>query len=73
MDKGALYYDGGAGRYSILFEGGRDCGGLHCGETFEALIGGEWQQARIELGDDGAWNLAGRHAGAPLDGLIVRA
>lgn len=46
--------------------------GLHCGETFEVLVDGEWIADRIEL-SQGKWYLVySKLEGADLDGLKVR-
>ena len=44
-------------------------GGLHCGETFDVMVGGRWKPTRIEYGDD--WYLVGIRAD-DLSGLRVR-
>lgn len=44
-------------------------GGLHCGTTFDVLVGRRWIPTRIELGAD--WYLVGVKT-ANIEGLIVR-
>lgn len=44
-------------------------GGLHCGDTMEVLIDGNWIPTRIEMDDD--WYLVGIPC-RDLIGLIVR-
>lgn len=44
-------------------------GGLHCGETFDVMVGGRWKPTRIEYGDN--WYLVGIRAD-DLSGLRVR-
>jgi len=44
-------------------------GGLHCGETMDVLINGEWIPTRIEKSSD--WYLVGVKAKS-LPGLTVR-
>lgn len=66
---GRLYYNSDAGRVDILFDDGDTYGGLHCGESFDAMINGEWAPVSIEMGND--WYIP-RHKGLKLPGLIVR-
>ena len=44
-------------------------GGLHCGETFDVMVGGRWKPTRIEYGAN--WYLVGIRAD-DLSGLRVR-
>ena len=44
-------------------------GGLHCGETFDVMVGGRWKPTRIEMAEN--WYLVGIHAD-DLSGLRVR-
>lgn len=44
-------------------------GGLHCGETFDVMVGGRWRPTRIEMAEN--WYLVGIHAD-DLSGLRVR-
>ena len=69
MKQGTLIYDESIGRYDIRFGLESYYGGLHCGECFDVLIGGNWKPTRIEMGDD--WYLVGV-AETSLSGLIVR-
>lgn len=46
---------------------------LHCGETFEVFINGEWVQDRIEMKFDKTWYLVEtKLQGDELEGLKVR-
>ena len=65
MKQGALIFDEQADRYDIRF----DLGGLHCGETFDVMVGGRWKPTRIEYGAN--WYLVGIRAD-DLSGLRVR-
>lgn len=47
----------------------RNYGGLHCGETFDVMVGGRWKPTRIEYGAN--WYLVGIRAD-DLSGLRVR-
>ena len=69
MKEGILYFDRASGRYDVLFADGGYYGGLHCGNTFDILVDGEWQTTRIEHGS--GWYLVGFN-GIWLDGLKVR-
>ena len=68
MKQGALIFDEQADRYDIRFDLADYYGGLHCGETFDVMVGGRWKPTRIELAED--WYLVGRRpfrpAGADL-------
>ena len=44
-------------------------GGLHCGETFDVMVGGKWVPTRMEKAAD--WYLVGVRAD-DLSGLRVR-
>lgn len=69
MKQGALIYDKESGRYDIRFNLTDYYGGLHCGETFDVLVGGKWKPTRIEMGND--WYLVGVKTPS-LPGLRVR-
>lgn len=69
MKAGMLVYDPSADRFDVLYAEGRRYGGLHCGDTMEALIDGEWIPTRIEYAND--WYLIGIPLGS-LSGLQVR-
>lgn len=69
MKQGALIFDERGDRYDIRFDLADYYGGLHCGETFDVMVGGRWKPARIEYGDD--WYLVGIRAD-DLSGLRVR-
>ena len=69
MKQGALIFDERSDRYDIRFDLADYYGGLHCGETFDVMVGGRWKPTRIEYGDD--WYLVGIRAAAP-SGLRVR-
>ena len=67
--EGALFYDKESGRYDIRFGLDSYYGGLHCGETFDVMVGGRWKPTRIEMAED--WYLVGVRAD-DLSGLRVR-
>jgi hypothetical protein len=56
MKTGALIYDKQQDRMDIRFGLTGYYGGLHCGETFEVMIDGEWIPTRIEKARE--WFLA---------------
>jgi hypothetical protein len=69
MKTGALIYDEQKCRLDIRFGSADYYGGLHCGETFEVMIDGEWIPTRIEKTRD--WFLVGINVKV-LPGLRVR-
>lgn len=69
MKEGTIFFDSGLNRMNICFYDGSEYGGLHCGETFDVLLNGQWIPARIEKADD--WYLVGV-AASQLIGLTVR-
>ena len=69
MKQGALIFDERSDRYDIRFDLADYYGGLHCGETFDVMVGGRWKPTRIEYGDN--WYLVGIRAD-DLSGLRVR-
>ena len=68
MKQGALIFDEQADRYDIRFDLADYYGGLHCGETFDVMVGGRWKPTRIEMAED--WYLVGIRAD-DLSGLRV--
>jgi hypothetical protein len=69
MKIGTIIYDDRQGRPDIRL-GPDDCyGGLHCGETFDVQVEGEWIPTRIEKARD--WFLIGIETDS-LPGLRVR-
>ena len=60
MKQGALIFDEQADRYDIRFDLADYYGGLHCGETFDVMVGGRWKPTRIEMAED--WYLVGIRA-----------
>ena len=60
MKQGALIFDEQADRYDIRFDLADYYGGLHCGETFDVMVGGKWRPTRIEMAED--WYLVGIRA-----------
>ena len=60
MKQGALIFDEQAERYDIRFDLADYYGGLHCGETFDVMVGGRWKRTRIEKAED--WYLVGIRA-----------
>ena len=69
--EGTLFYDRDTGRYDVCFDDGDHYGGLHCGNTFEAYIGGEWIPTRIEYAHNDGWYIVG-HIDISLDKLRIR-
>ena len=69
MKQGALIFDEQTDRYDIRFDLADYYGGLHCGETFDVMVGGRWRPTRIEMAEN--WYLVGIHAD-DLSGLRVR-
>ena len=68
MKQGALIFDERSDRYDIRFDLADYYGGLHCGETFDVMVGGRWKPTRIEYGAN--WYLVGIRAD-DLSGLRV--
>lgn len=69
MKTGSLIYNEDYDRIDIRFGLDDYYGGLHCGETMDVFIEGEWIPARIEKGSD--WYLVGVKTDS-LPGLQVR-
>ena len=67
--QGSLLYDEERDRVDIRFGVNDYYGGLHCGETMEVLIDGQWVPTRIEKEND--WYLVGIKT-KDLPGLQVR-
>ena len=55
MKQGALIFDERSDRYDIRFDLADYYGGLHCGETFDVLVGGRWRPTRMEMAETGIW------------------
>ena len=64
MKQGALIFDEQTDRYDIRFDLADYYGGLHCGETFDVMVGGRWKPTRIEYGAN--WYLVGNPCRRPL-------
>lgn len=58
MKQGALIFDEQTDRYDIRFDLADYYGGLHCGETFDVMVGGRWRPTRIEMAEN--WYLVGK-------------
>lgn len=69
MKQGSLFYDENQDRIDIRFGLNDYYGGLHCGETMDVLLDGQWLPTRIEKGRD--WYLIGVKTSS-LIGLMVR-
>ena len=69
MKQVALIFDEQTDRYDIRFDLADYYGGLHCGETFDVMVGGRWRPTRIEMAEN--WYLVGIRAD-DLSGLRVR-
>ena len=52
MKQGALIFDEQTDRYDIRFDLADYYGGLHCGETFDVMVGGRWRPTRIEMAEN---------------------
>ena len=72
MKTGQLIWDAGSQRVDIVFRDGTFYGGLHCGDTFDALIHDAWVPTRIELRWPDSWYLVGIRRGEEIFGLTVR-
>jgi len=60
MKEGYVIWDGSAERPDIRYRDGTYYGGLHCGDTLEALISGAWQPLRLEYSHEAEiWYLTG--------------
>ena len=54
MKQGALIFDEQTDRYDIRFDLADYYGGLHCGETFDVMVGGRSsQQAKEKIKERG--------------------
>ena len=60
MKQGALIFDERSDRYDIRFDLADYYGGLHCGGTFDVMVGGRGKPTRIEMAED--WDLVGVRA-----------
>ena len=69
MKQGTLIYNEEQDCIDIRFGLDDYYGGLHCGETIDALVDGQWVPTRIEK--DRNWYLIGIGT-ETLSGLIVR-
>ena len=69
MKQGTLIFDEQADHYDIRFDLADYYGGLHCGETFDVLVGGRWRPTRMEMAEN--WYLVGIRTN-DLSGLRVR-
>lgn len=58
MKEGRLSYNQYEDRYGLLVGDLWYHPGLHCGETLEVMLYGEWTPARMEM-DSGLWYLVG--------------
>lgn len=64
-----MIFDERSDRYDIHFDLADYYGGLHCGQTFDVMVGGRWKPTRIKYGAN--WYLVGIRAD-DLSGLRVR-
>lgn len=69
MKQGALVFVKETGRYDVRFDLMTYYGGVHCGQTFDVMVGGRWVPTRMEKAAD--WYLVGVCADN-LSGLRVR-
>lgn len=70
-DNGTLFYNYESDRIGVRFDDGAIEDGLHCGQTMDVKINGEWIPTRIEMkwGED--WYLVGVKVDSII-GLTVR-
>ena len=55
MKQGALIFDERSDRYDIRFDLADYYGGLHCGETFDVMVGGRWNPPALSTEPTGIW------------------
>jgi len=73
MKEGCLIWDPCAKRPDIMYDDGGCYGGLHCGDTLDALIRDQWQPTRIEYRrDTDTWYLVGIENGGGIPRLTVK-
>lgn len=70
MVYGRLHYNTENERYGVLIKGTWYYEGLHCGESIEVFIDGEWRICSIELAED--WYIAGTFYKGNLENIPVR-
>lgn len=71
--EGRLGYNDRNGRYGLLVSDLWEHTGLHCGQTLEILVDGEWMPTRMEMGTGGIWYLVGTgYKGDMLEYLRAR-
>lgn len=74
MKEGVLFYSSSLDRYDFAYDDEieRYYGGLHCGECFQAWIGGRWEHVSIEYDHAGQrWYLP-QFRNQGLGGLKIR-
>lgn len=70
---GYLGYNDETDRYGILYGDLWKNTGLHCGDSVEVLVNGEWIQDRIEMTWDNNWYLVeAKLKGTQLEHLKVK-
>jgi len=73
MKEGYIVWDANSKRPDIRYNDGTYYGGLHCGNTLEALVRGTWEPTRIECGHSSEdWYLVGIENGYELLWMKVR-
>lgn len=72
MKEGRLGYNYKNDRYGILNFDLWEDDGLHCGETFEVYLNGEWVQDRIEMSGTQWYLVYSNLKGADLEGIKVK-
>jgi hypothetical protein len=70
LSNGTLFYNYDNDRIDVRYSDGTAEGGLHCGQTMEVYLKGEWKPTRLEMSDD--WYLVGIKGLESLEGLKVR-
>ena len=73
MRKGYIIWDANSRRLDIMYQDGTRYGGLHCGDTLDALIDDRWHSTRVEYRHStGTWYLVGVDNDEDLLRLTVR-
>lgn len=72
MKTGRLSYNSATQRYGILIFDLWENDGLHCGQTLDVFVNGEWINDRLEITHDKWYLVHSRLAGCELEYLQVR-
>lgn len=72
MKEGILFYNAALDRYDFAYGIEQYYGGLHCGECFQAWIGGRWERVSVEFNhSENRWYLP-QFRNQELGGLKIR-